>query len=251
MKLRLVMSLLFGVSLAASAVRSQHPEPSKTVEKTIDVSRRTQRRQDEWADEKSDLMVRYRNASANVKYLEERIAIESEKADGLDERVAELERRLDESTRLRSSLQDTLDAVFGRLESQVSDDLPFLVKERQARLRALDKELSRPDVTGAEKLRRLLEALQIETAYGSTVEVVQDRIAVGSDTLFVDLLRLGRVALFWRTPDGERTGEYDIATGTWTELPEKYHRSIRTAMDMAARIRPVEITELPLGRITR
>jgi hypothetical protein len=236
---------------APLVAHSQQENPAKTVDETISVGQKTQKKQDEWAEEKSDLMVRYRNASANIAYLERRVAIEAEKSTALDERIAEMERRLDESTRLRNSIQDTLDAIQGRLEVWVMSDLPFQMREREARLAALDKELSRPEVTSADKLRRLLEALQIETAYGSTVEVLQDRIEVGGDTIFVDMLKLGRLALFWRTPDGERAGEYDLATRSWVELPEKHHRDIADAMDMAARIRPVEVTELPLGRIAR
>jgi hypothetical protein len=251
MKERLVLALLVFATAAPLVAQSQQEDPAKTVDKTISIGQETQKKQDEWAGERSDLMVRYRNASANIAYLERRVAIEGEKATALDERVAELERRLDESTRLKNSIQDTLDAVQGRLEAWVMSDLPFLMKERKARLAALDKELSRPEVTSADKLRRLLEVLQIETAYGSTVEVLQDRIEVGTDTIFVDMLKLGRLALFWRTPDGERAGEYDLATRTWLELPEKYHGEIADAMDMAARIRPVEVTELPLGRIAR
>jgi hypothetical protein len=251
MKERLILALLVFALAFPLLAQSQQENPGKTVDRTISVGQRTQKKQNEWADEKSDLMVRYRNAKANIKYLEQRVAIESEKAAALDERIAELERRLDESTRLRNSIQDTLDSVHDRLVDRVMSDLPFLLDERKARLLALDRELSRPDVTSAEKLRRLLEALQIETGYGGTVEVVQDRIAVGSDTVFVDMLRLGRLSLFWRTPDGERAGEYDIGSHSWVELPDKHHGDIHEAMDMAARIRPVEITELPLGRISR
>jgi hypothetical protein len=79
--------------------------------------------------------------------------------------------------------------------------------------------------------------------------VVQERIHVGGDSLFVDVLRLGRVSVFWRTPDGDKVGEFDRATWSWVELPGKYIRTISDAMDMAARIRPVEVISLPLGRI--
>lgn len=251
MKERLVLALLIFIMAAPLVAQSQQDDPGKAVDEAITVGQKTQKRQDEWADEKSDLRVRYRNASANINYLERRVAIENEKATGLDERITELERRLDESTRLKNNIQDTLDVVQGRLEHWVMSDLPFLMRERKARLVALDKELSRPEVTSADKLRRLLEVLQIETAYGTSVEVVQDRIVIENDTIFVDMLKLGRLALFWKTSDGERAGEYDIGTHRWIELPEKHHREIRDAMDMAARIRPVEITELPLGRIAR
>jgi hypothetical protein len=251
MKEKLVLALLVFALAAPLVARSQDENPGKVVDETISVSQKTQKKQDEWADEKSDMMVRYRNASANIRYLEQRVAIEDEKAVALDERIAELERRLDESTRLKNSIQDTLNAIQERLTLWVESDLPFLMKDRRVRLAALDREISRPDVTSAEKLRRLLEVLQVETGYGSTVEVVQDRIVVEGDTVFVDMLKLGRLALFWRTPDGERAGEYNIGIRSWVELPDRYHGDIYKAMDMAARIRPIEITELPLGRIAR
>ena len=56
--------------------------------------------------------------------------------------------------------------MLRRLEESVARDLPFLTEERSLRLASLRQELVRPDIAGAEKLRRLLEALQIEAQYG-------------------------------------------------------------------------------------
>jgi hypothetical protein len=141
--------------------------------------------------------------------------------------------------------------VFEDLEDWVGRDLPFLLDERNHRLDLLRSELVRPDVTGAEKLRRILEALQIEAGYGNTVEVDQQKIVVSGEEIFVDMLRLGRVSVFWRTPDGKRVGEWDRGTAHWVELPGKYRRSIGYAMEMASRTRPIELISLPLGRIAR
>ncbi|MEJ2721215.1 MAG: DUF3450 domain-containing protein [bacterium] len=167
----------------------------------------------------------------------------------LDAGIAELERRLEESRRLEHSLQDTLIVVLDRLQDWVGRDLPFLVEERAARIAGLREMIVRPDVEGSEKLRRVLEALQVEAGYGATVEVNQQRITVSNEELFVDVLRLGRVSLFWRTPDGSKVGEFDRASGRWAELPSKYGRSIQYTMEMATRMRPVEVIDLPLGRI--
>jgi hypothetical protein len=57
------------------------------------------------------------------------------------------------------------------------------------------------------------------------------------------------VSVFWRTPDGKRCGEFDRGTNQWVEFPGKYNRNIEAAMDMATRMRPVELLSLPLGRI--
>ena len=217
----------------------------------IETRQATQQRQDDWSEEKADLVQRYRAATATVDWLTERKVEETARVEALEGRVAELERRLGEADRLEGSMQDSLMVIFRRLEESVAVSLPFLPAERAGRLAVVGDELVRPDVTSAEKLRRLLEALQVEAGYGSTVEVYQDVLTMGQEDIHADVLRIGRVALFWRTPDGERVGSYDQAAGQWIELPGGDKRRIGLAMEMAARMRQIELIDLPLGRIGR
>jgi len=236
--------------LAAAPVLAQTAEDlSGTVDETIDTERTTQELKDEWATEKTELENRYRVAKSNVEWLQQRIAVESQRAAGLDDRVAELERRLDESGRLQAVIQDSMVAVLHRLEKVVAADLPFLPEEREQRLQFLRTELAKPEVTSAEKLRRLLEAMLVEAQYGETVEVTQERIAIGGQEKFVDMLRLGRLAMFWRTPDGTQIGTWDPVSRDYVLLPGKYSRTLQKAMEMATRMRPVQLLSLPLGRI--
>ncbi len=209
----------------------------------------SQQENENWSAEKAALVARYRAAKINVAWLTDRQTEERARVTAIDDRIAELGRRLSESERLERSMQDTLMVIFERLEDSVAASLPFLPTERQLRLQSLDAELVRPDVASGEKLRRLLEALQVEAGYGASVEVYQDQITLEGTELHADILRLGRVALFWRTPDGDRVGTYDQATGQWAELPGGEKRTIAMAMEMATRQRPMEIIALPLGRI--
>jgi len=62
-------------------------------------------------------------------------------------------------------------------------------------------------------------------------------------------VRIGRVSVYWLTPDGERVGEYDRAQGKWVELDHKYLDTITVTREMALRLRSVEVVSLPLGRI--
>jgi hypothetical protein len=245
-----IIVFLCFILLAASLLgQSDTDKLKKKVSETVSIEQSTQQKQDDWAAEKAELTVRYRNAQANVQYLSERVAIKREESEALDERIAELERRIGEAKRIENNLEDTLNTVMARFERLIKSDLPFLMDERRTRLEVVNDVIARPDVSGADKLRRLLEALQIEANYGGTVEVHQDRIIVEGDTLYADILRLGRVSVFWRTPDGRRAGEYNLATRSWVELPKRHIGPIGDAMDMASRIRPVELIELPLGRI--
>lgn len=221
----------------------------KTVEETVEIQKQTQQQQDQWEKDKAALVARYRAAQSNVDFLLERKAVEEKRLTAMERSIAEMNRRLEESDRLSDSIQDTLNAIYGRLEDWVRRDLPFAKIERETRLEYLKKDLVRPDMTDADKLRRLLEVLQIEMNYGSTVEVTQQKVDIAGEDLFVDLLRVGRVSVFWRTPDGKRCGEYDRGTGGWVEFPGKRSRAIGEAMEMASRIRPVELISLPLGRI--
>jgi hypothetical protein len=219
------------------------------VDQTIATERSMQERKDDWAGERAELGNRYRIAKSNVEWLQQRLTVERERAAALDDRVRELRRRLDESTRLQAVIQDSLVAVLHRLDRVVAADLPFLVEERETRLRHLRGELARPEVDAAEKLRRLLEALLIEAQYGQTVEVTPERITLDGREMFVDVLRLGRLAVFWRTPDGAQVGTWDPVTGAHVALADRYARDLKKAMEMATRMRPVQLLSLPLGRI--
>ncbi len=236
-------------AVAISASLAQGSDVKKTVDKTVSTHEKTQQGQEKWEDEKSDLTRRYRSAKANVDYLTKRVEIEQKKSDALAQSIYEMNRRLTEAVRLEESLEDSLDAIVLRLEEWVESDLPFLMDERRTRIQNLKNDLAKPELDGAEKLRLVLQALQVEAGYGNDVDIHQDEIMLNGQSLKVDLLRVGRVSVFWRTPDAARAGEYDPGSGQWVELEHKYLASINAAIDMAAKVRPVEVVDLPLGRI--
>ncbi len=249
---RLISILLLGVLVAASPAPGQPPETAlrEKVQGSVEIRQDTQEKEDTWHREELTLISRYRSANSRIRTLEEQVDQSQEKARLLKERIRELSRRLEESERLEAGLQEVMDATLGRLERWVQQDLPFLPEERAARLRSLKEALTPGDTLPAGKLRRLLEALQVECEYGDSVEVYQQEIQVDGESVFADILRLGRLSIFWQTPDGKRVGEYDRAADRWVELPPRYRKGIQMATEMANKTRPVELTRLPLGRIS-
>ncbi len=239
--------LLLALAMPASAQTAR--DLSSVVDRTITVERALQDSLDNWTAERAALEGRYRAAKGHVAWLQQRIELEDKRAAALDTHVRDLDRRLSESTRLQAVIQDSMNAVLQRLERIVANDLPFLQDERQARLRALRAEIARPEVDSAEKLRRLLEGLLVEAQYGGTVEVSQEPILIDGSQKYVDMLRLGRLALFWRTPDGTQIGTWDPVTQSHVTMSDGHARSLKRAMEMATRMRPVQLLSLPLGRI--
>jgi hypothetical protein len=219
------------------------------VDAAVATDQAAQQQVEAWAAERTGLQARHRQLEQDMAFLERRLERERTTTAALEAKVAEFERRLVESERLTESLEDTLSVLVERLETAVTADLPFLAGERSGRLALLDRELGNPDSSAAEKLRRVLEAYQVEAGYGGTVEMVVSTLDVAGEEVRADVLRLGRLALFWATPDRSRVGLFDPAAGAWTELDRGAHRAVLQAMDMAARTRPVEVIGLPLGRI--
>jgi hypothetical protein len=215
----------------------------------LETERASQERLDDWAAERTALQARWDAARAQVSYLEERAALQRQRVEALEAAGSELARRLEESLRLETSLEDTLLAILGRLEAAVDQDLPFLPQERSRRLTTVRRELGDPTATAADKLRRVLEAVLIEARYGGVFEVYQDRIRVDAEELTSDLLYVGRLGLFWLTPDAARGGAWDPAGGAFVELSGRELDTVRRASEMANRRRPAGVQPLPLGRI--
>jgi Protein of unknown function (DUF3450) len=245
----LATGLAVGTCVVPISAQQETKKLSDTVDKTVDTRQATQKKQDDWSREQADLTARYKSAKAQVEYLEKQRAYEAKEARALEDGITELRRRLVESDRLNATIQDTLNAVVNRLDAWVHTDIPFLMAEREERIAELKREVVKPDLTSAEKLRRVLEGLQVEANYGNTVEVYQDHLLLNGEDVFADFMRVGRVSVFWRTPDGKRVGEYDRGKHEWVQLDGQYKRNIGLAMDMAGRLRPTEVVELPLGRI--
>jgi hypothetical protein len=233
----------------AVAQEDQTGALKEKVDQTIDTASQTQGQLDEWANERAQLEARYRAAKANIFYLEDRLEVENLRGGALDEQVNELQRRLEESTRLNAVITDTLRTVLVRLEEAIAADLPFLREEREHRLESLRRQMAQPEIAPAENLRRLLEALLIEAKYGETIEVTKEQVPLDGEPTLVDILRIGRIAMFWQTPDGVRTGTYDPATESYVDLPAKHRRNVKHAMEMAQNMRVIELLSLPLGTI--
>ena len=247
-RLSCLVGLCAGLCLVGTA-SAQTEDITREVDETIATAQQTQQQLDDWSQERDALEARYRAAQVNIFYLKDRLEVADARVQSLDGKVAELARRLTESGRLQAVITDTLRTVFARLEQAVQADQPFLAAERRQRLESLRHLLAQTDVTPAEKLRRLLEALLVEAKYGETVEVTQESIDLDGQPVFVDMLRIGRLSLFWQTPDKERTGTYDPVSQRFVALPDDERRDITQAMEMASNMRPVELLPLPLGRI--
>lgn len=148
---------------------------------------------------------------------------------------------------LERQIPPLLMRMVNGLDEFVALDLPFYREERENRVAELQTMLEDSSVSLAQKMRRVLEAYQIEVEYGRTVEAYQGQLELDSGTRQVNFLKLGRIALLYQTVDesGE-SGIWDPEAGEWTALGGQHRNSVRQALRMARNQVAPELVLLPL-----
>jgi prefoldin subunit 5 len=245
-----VLILFCLILLSGSAGSEDFPDTvKKPIKKSITVRQDTQKAEDRWAEEKATLETQF---EALQQEQEELTLIRDQlrkRVDSYKTTIASLENKITEISRISGELLPYLEEVFDRMANRIDSDLPFLQDERRQRLKNLRKTLDDPEISSSEKFRKTMEALFIETEYGNTVEVYQQRIMIEGKSILVDIFRLGRISLFFQSLDQTQSGYFNQAQSVWKTLPAEYNREINAAIEIGTKRRSADLLNLPVGRI--
>ncbi len=204
-------AVLLAALLAPAAYAASIPDVIKAGEGFMVAQAESQKRVDALAEQGRDLSNDYRTTlreSEGLKlYLQQlRAQLKSQ-----EEEMAVIRQESSELDRTNIEILPLMQRMLASMEQFVQLDVPFLKEERAARVARLNEMMPRADVTVSEKYRRIVEAYQIEMEYGRTIEAYRGKLADKE----VDFLRVGRVGLFYQTPDGADTGYWDREKKDW------------------------------------
>ncbi len=132
------------------------------------------------------------------------------------------------------------------LESLIAADLPFLLDQRRARVDELRRALDDSPLESAGQAERLLGAWRQELAYGREIDSWRG-LLVGDDRREVDYLRLGRVGLYFLTPDGREGGVWSREESRWEALEGSALAELRKGIAIARERRAPELLALPVS----
>lgn len=150
-----------------------------------------------------------------------------------EEEKSSLRIQLEEIELTQQEIVPLLLRMIDRLETFLATDTPFLTGEREQRVVLLRKLLDRADVSVTEKYRRVIEAYQVELNYGRTIEAYRDELEVDGTLRTVDMLRVGRVGLYYQSLDGRHSGYWDQFDRTWRPLDGSARLAIRQGLRVA------------------
>jgi hypothetical protein len=160
--------------------------------------------------------------------------------------MADLSASIDKVTVIERQITPLMLRMIDGLEQFVGLDMPFLLKERVARVERLREMMDRADVAVSEKFSQVLRAYQIENEYGRTMETYGDTIEIAGTERKVDILKIGRVTLVYQTPDGSETGMYNKNIGAFEAVGDEYQASVRQGIRMARQQATQDMFSIPV-----
>ena len=139
-----------------------------------------------------------------------------------------------------------MERMIDGLEQSIDLDIPFLLEERQNRIATIKETMARSDVSVAEKFRKVMEAYQIELDYGSSAEWYKQSLEIQGGVRDYNMLRIGRIGLYFQSDDSQITGMWDVAADDYVVLGNEHRGEIRKGLRMARQLIAPELLLIPL-----
>lgn len=149
--------------------------------------------------------------------------------DSQDKDLSSLQTQIIEIEVTAQQIMPMMQRMIVALEQFIAQDVPFLPVERAERLKKLNDTMKRADITVAEKYRKILEAYQIEIEYGKTLEAYEGEL----ENRKVSFLKVGRVAFFYHTPDGQTYKVWNPQAKSWQQIAE---HEVTRSVDLGLKI---------------
>lgn len=173
-----------------------------------------------------------------------------------------LQKQLDAVETTEKSIIPHLLSMIDWLDNFIAHDMPFHSEERQQRINYLKSSIIEPNTSLPERYRRVLEAYQIESEYGYTIEAYPQTIEASPQTivptltttntsLHVQLLRVGRIGLYYQSENGQRSGYWDHKKRTWQDASSadiEISDEIKQGLLIAQKQRPHTLLSLPVSK---
>ena len=154
---------------------------------------------------------------------------------------------IEQSKDLAPQVSQVLQKMLSALEQFIQSDLPFHQEERMASVGDLKALMVNSEASDSDRFRNIMDIYTIETEYGNNAEAYPSSIDINGVDTPVDMLRVGRLALYYQTKDQKVSGMWDRASREWKTLPDSTNRNIRKAIKVAAKTIAPELMSLPIS----
>ena len=240
-------ALILATAYGATAFGAGLDESLSVVSSTNRSAAESQQKIDQLSAQTRALLEEYRKYAEGSEY-QAAYTRELEELQAAQElQITALREQIEQARITRQRIVPLMRSMADALEKFVVLDLPFHQEERITGVLQLKQRLNDPGLSVAARFRLLLEAYQLEQGYGGSVEAWRGPLQFEGETLSVEYLRVGRVALYFQSLDGETTGYWDRAGQSWVVLDPQYNRPVAQALRVARNLVAPQLLQLPMA----
>jgi hypothetical protein len=222
------------LAVVGAPAQAQFSSALQVSEQTAQETKTSQQRIDQLDDQTASLLNDYR---ANLKQLEAARRYNESLRRNIENQEAAIQRLredIDNVEGLQRATQPLMEDMVARFGQLVDADLPFRVEDRASRAARLSNVLDDAQMSAAQKYRLIVEAYQIENEFGRTIGAYEGTIGSGEEALTGEFLRVGRIALIFKTPDDSVLRVYDKSAGDFVNLDKgQYLQDVKFGLRMA------------------
>ena len=245
---RLVTVAVFAVSVIAasgSVFAQTVDQVLQADQRRLTLAQQSQERINNIVEGTRSLEDQYRAINKEIDGLRVYNRLMAAQTDGQRATLEDIALSMDQVDVINRQIFPLMTRMIDGLEQSVELDVPFLMNERRDRVADLKDIMERSDVSVAEKFRKVMEAYQIENDYGSSSETYEATLTFGEDTRTYNMLRIGRVGLYFQSDDASVTGYWDQGNRQWVQ-DNSARNEIRKGIRMAKQLIAPEIIQIPV-----
>ena len=237
--------------LVAGAAHAQLDQALQVARQSTQEGARAQQEINQVADRVGDLEREYLALRQQIE--DQRVFVEQQQVflRSQQNELETLQFQLERVSTIERDLTPMLLEMYVALEEFIASDMPFQSDVRQARLDNIQRLLGDAGVPPAEKYRVILNAYEIEAAYGRSLRTYGEEVVLDGVPNEVTVLQFGRVALVRIFQD--RSMEIMTrANPEWRPLSGGHANNVQRALRIAQEVTTPDVFIVPLpGPATR
>ncbi|WP_079253716.1 DUF3450 domain-containing protein [Endozoicomonas arenosclerae] len=244
------VGLLLAVAVSGKTLASTIEEVTRTGQDRIQSGQKAQQQIEAIDNQITSLERDYLHLSKVTEGIKTYNSVLKQQLDSQTAEIADIQNSIENAAEIERQIIPLITRMIQALDAFVTLDTPFLTEERQQRVASLKTLLGRPDVSTAEKLRKVFEAYQEENKYGRTIEAYRGQLELKGSPRDVDFLRVGRVALLYQTASGDQMGAWNSTTREWQSLEASdYQRHLSQGLKIARKLAAPDLLSIPVFNV--
>ena len=234
------------VAVAGSVFAQGVDDVLRADQRRISLAQASQERINQVVEGTRSLTDQYRAVNKEIDGLRVYNRLMTAQTNGQQATLDDIALSMDQVDVINRQIFPLMERMIDGLEQSIALDIPFLMEERSTRMDTLKETMERSDVSVAEKFRKVMEAYQIEMDYGTSSEWYKQSLTIEGATRDYNMLRIGRVGLYFQSDDSQITGHYNPETKDYEVLDDEHRSEIRKGLRMARQLIAPELILIPV-----